>query len=231
VPRPKAILFDLGNTLVRYYTMAEFPTILAKSLASAASVLGRNGLLDVTEKDWTERATPEGIEASDHKVRPLETRLARIFGLTTRIEGPLRDDLNRAFLDPIFSTADLCSDAVPALMALREEAEAALAEFARYYNYHGLHGELGWCTPAERYDGTPFTDRGFDNVPALAHLVAGQAPEGGLTECQRPPGISPSARRPRRSPEGRRRHRPVRAERRSVHRSRASTGPGRSAHR
>ncbi len=51
------------------------------------------------------------------------------------------------------------------------EAEAALADFARYYNYHRLHGEIGWCTPAERYDGTPFTDRRFENVPALAHLV------------------------------------------------------------
>ena len=51
-----------------------------------------------------------------------------------------------------------------------EDAEAALAEFARYYNYHRLHGEIGWCTPAERYDGTPFSDRGFDNIPALAHL-------------------------------------------------------------
>jgi transposase InsO family protein len=52
-----------------------------------------------------------------------------------------------------------------------EAAEAALERFSRYYNYHRLHGEIGWCTPAERYDGTPFTDRGFDNVPALAHLV------------------------------------------------------------
>jgi transposase InsO family protein len=51
------------------------------------------------------------------------------------------------------------------------DAEAALAVFARYYNYHRLHGEIGWLTPAERYDGTPFTDRGFDHVPALAHLV------------------------------------------------------------
>lgn len=25
-------------------------------------------------------------------------------------------------------------------------------------------------TPAERFDGTPFTDRGFENVPALRHL-------------------------------------------------------------
>src|SRR5712691_774594 len=50
------------------------------------------------------------------------------------------------------------------------QAEAALARYLRYYNYHRLHGELGWLTPAERYDGTPFTDRGFENSPALAHL-------------------------------------------------------------
>ncbi len=52
-----------------------------------------------------------------------------------------------------------------------EDAEAALERFSRYYNYHRLHGEIGWLTPAERYDGTPFTDRGFDHVPALAHLI------------------------------------------------------------
>ena len=51
------------------------------------------------------------------------------------------------------------------------DAEAALERFARYYNYHRLHGEIDWCTPGERYDGTPFTDRGFDNIPALQHLV------------------------------------------------------------
>lgn len=51
-----------------------------------------------------------------------------------------------------------------------EDAEAALERFSRYYNYHRLHGEIGWCTPAERFDGTPFTDRGFENVPALQHL-------------------------------------------------------------
>ncbi len=50
------------------------------------------------------------------------------------------------------------------------DAEAALERFVRYYNYHRLHGEIGWLTPAERYDGTPFSDRGFDNIPALAHL-------------------------------------------------------------
>ena len=45
-----------------------------------------------------------------------------------------------------------------------------LTRFGGYYNYHRLHGELGWQTPAERFDGTPFTDRGFEHVPALLHL-------------------------------------------------------------
>ena len=50
------------------------------------------------------------------------------------------------------------------------EAETALTRFAEYYNYHRLSGVLGWLTPAERYDGTPFLDRGFENIPALEHL-------------------------------------------------------------
>lgn len=50
------------------------------------------------------------------------------------------------------------------------QAEAALSEYAAYFNYHRLHGELGWLTPAERFDGTPFTDRGFEHIPALQHL-------------------------------------------------------------
>jgi transposase InsO family protein len=55
-------------------------------------------------------------------------------------------------------------------------AEAALARFSVYYNYHRLHGELGWQTPAERFEAAPFTDRGFEHVPALVHL------QGWLTE-------------------------------------------------
>jgi len=47
-------------------------------------------------------------------------------------------------------------------------AEAAVQAYAGYYNLHRLHGELDWHTPAERFDGTPFTDRGFDHVPSLA---------------------------------------------------------------
>jgi hypothetical protein len=30
---------------------------------------------------------------------------------------------------------------------------------------------LDWQTPAERFDGTPFTNRGFGSVPALASVA------------------------------------------------------------
>ena len=51
-----------------------------------------------------------------------------------------------------------------------DAAADGLTRFATYYNYDRLHGELDWHTPAERYDGTPFTARGFERVPALDHL-------------------------------------------------------------
>jgi transposase InsO family protein len=50
-------------------------------------------------------------------------------------------------------------------------AEAAVTAYAGYYNYHRLHGELDWQTPAERFDRTPFTDRGFASVPALTDIA------------------------------------------------------------
>jgi hypothetical protein len=49
------------------------------------------------------------------------------------------------------------------------EAESALRSFADY-NFHRLRGTLGWHTPAERYLGVPFADRGLENIPALEHL-------------------------------------------------------------
>jgi transposase InsO family protein len=57
-----------------------------------------------------------------------------------------------------------------------EAADDGLTRFAIYYDYHRLNGAIGWQTPAERWDGTPFTDQGFEHVPALEHL------EGWLAE-------------------------------------------------
>ena len=50
-------------------------------------------------------------------------------------------------------------------------AEAAVTAYAGYYNYHRLHGELAWKTPAERFNGTPFVDRDFAQVPLLTGVA------------------------------------------------------------
>lgn len=85
--------------------------------------------------------------------------------LRTQITSPWTNGKIEAFWD-ILQAEVLDRE----LFASLAEAEAALARFAEYYNYHRLSGVLGWLTPAERYNGTPFTDRGFDNIPSLAHL-------------------------------------------------------------
>ena len=51
-------------------------------------------------------------------------------------------------------------------------AERVVTAYAGYYNFHRLHGELDWHTPAERFDGTLFTDRGFEHIPSLTGVSA-----------------------------------------------------------
>jgi Integrase core domain len=56
-------------------------------------------------------------------------------------------------------------------LADRTAADASVTAYPGYHNYHRLHGELDWRTPAERFGGTPFTDRGFASEPALAKVA------------------------------------------------------------
>jgi transposase InsO family protein len=92
-------------------------------------------------------------------------RELRIQHLRTQITSPWTNGKIEAFWD-ILQAEVLDREWFDSLA----EAEVALTRFAEYYNYHRLSGVLGWLTPAERYNGTPFTDRGFENIPALAHL-------------------------------------------------------------
>ncbi len=49
-------------------------------------------------------------------------------------------------------------------------AQTTLAEYASSFNDHRRSSALGWLTPAERFNGSPFTDRGFEHILALQHL-------------------------------------------------------------
>jgi transposase InsO family protein len=92
-------------------------------------------------------------------------RELRIRHLRTQISSPWTNGKIEAFWD-ILQVEVLDRKLFSGVV----DAERALALFAEYYNYHRLSGVLGWLTPAERYNGTPFTDCGFQNIPVLAHL-------------------------------------------------------------
>jgi transposase InsO family protein len=92
-------------------------------------------------------------------------RELHVLHLRTQINTPWTNGKIEAFWDVL--QAEVLDRQLFASLA---EAEAALATFAHYYNFHRLSGTLDWLTPAERYDGTPFTDRGFEHIPGLAHL-------------------------------------------------------------
>jgi putative hydrolase of the HAD superfamily len=114
----RAILFDLGNTLVGYYTSNEFPTVLRRCLAECASVLGRaegSGL----DGDLFDRALVLNRERPDYAVHPLAARLRTLFGAPATSDKASAQALAAAFLRPIFATARLDPQAISVLEALR----------------------------------------------------------------------------------------------------------------
>jgi putative hydrolase of the HAD superfamily len=122
----KAVLFDLGGTLVEYYTRAEFPRILEEAIGEVEGYLRHLDMLRVTSQALWQRVRDEDHEAGDHRVRPLEGRLIRIFQLddTNRtvaqpMGGDLVVELCWRFLKPIFARGRRYGDAHPVLQRLR----------------------------------------------------------------------------------------------------------------
>ena len=117
----RAVLFDLGNTLVRYYTRGEWPGILSEALGRVRVVLEQEGIPAVSaEQAWETATGPEYHEADDHRVRPLEGRLARIFRLEeSAASAYLIGQMCNAFMQPIFTRAVLYDDVMPAVTDLK----------------------------------------------------------------------------------------------------------------
>ena len=114
----RAILFDLGNTLVRYYTSGEFPLVLRRCLRECAWALGQTEDHG-RDEDLLERALLLNRERSDYAVRPLAARLQELLGGYESIDEASAEALGTAFLKPIFAMARLDALAVPLLEALR----------------------------------------------------------------------------------------------------------------
>jgi putative hydrolase of the HAD superfamily len=113
------VLFDLGNTLVHYWQRDEFPSILQEAIGAVQEELERLGLLAVPATEIWHRVRDEDHESQDHRVRPLEGRLARIFGL----EGAPPDvvaALCARFLAPMLGRGSCYPEAIPVLQSLKE---------------------------------------------------------------------------------------------------------------
>jgi HAD superfamily hydrolase (TIGR01509 family) len=114
------VLFDLGGTLVQYYAKPEYPEILEQALAEVRVFLDARDLLGVSQESVWQRAQEEDHESKDHRVRPLEERLVRIFRLDGSSQpGDFKSDMCRRFLKPIFARGRRYEDTLPALGKLR----------------------------------------------------------------------------------------------------------------
>lgn len=118
--RYDAVLFDLGNTLVAYYTRAQWPGILARAVDEVAACLRARGRLNVDPADLPARVEAQRGESPSNRVRPLTRRLAQIFALSPEdVAEEAGMELCRRFLRPIFSLARRYDDAAPALADVR----------------------------------------------------------------------------------------------------------------
>jgi len=115
----KAILFDLGGTLVQYCDSNEFPTILEQGIINIRNYLYLNGLLQVSQEEISKRVLIEDYENEDYRVRPLEHRLMRIFQLPNEVcSDELFVTMCKCFMTPFFKLAQLYDDSIPVLRQL-----------------------------------------------------------------------------------------------------------------
>ena len=114
----KAVLFDLGNTLVGYYESAEFPSVLRRCLRECSQAQGRSGNAG-REETLFEHALQLNTERPDCAVRPLGERLRELFEPHVSLDDVMLSGLGAAFLKPIFDLARLDPQAFIVLESLR----------------------------------------------------------------------------------------------------------------
>src|SRR5690242_19416506 len=115
---PKAVIFDLGNTLVSYYQPAGFRPLLRQCLREAAAALRVAPDDRILERIY-EQALILNREPADYATRPLEGRLRQLFQGWIDFDEASGQAACEAFLRPIFATARPDQDACRVLEALR----------------------------------------------------------------------------------------------------------------
>ena len=153
------VLFDLGGTLIEYYSAGEFRPILEEGIRAVQQSLQDQGC---TTRAWDvvwQRALEENYESSDYRVRPLEDRLPRIFALN---EASSRARISvqalcRTFMRPIFDLAQVYGDTIPALERLRLDGfKIAIISNTPWGSPAGL-----WHEELDRLEIAPLVDEIF----------------------------------------------------------------------
>ena len=164
--RIRAVLFDLGNTLVTYYAATEFPSVLPRCLQECVGVLGWS---QHAERDHTMfvRAMELNAERPDGGVRALDERLRELFGEYALLDEAHTGGVCEAFLKPIFDLARLDPEALPLLDVIRRRGiktamvsntpwRSSASVWRNELAHHGLlervHasvfcGDVGWRKP------------------------------------------------------------------------------------
>jgi len=120
VVKYRAVIFDLGNTLVSYFDREGWAVVLDKAIAATLAYLQSIGKVNVELADLPARVLAERGERPGDRVDPLINRLMRIFGLTSEDLGPeQRNEMCRAFMVPVFAEGRRYDDALPVLCELR----------------------------------------------------------------------------------------------------------------
>lgn len=114
----KAILFDLGNTLIQYFERSEFPGILREAIEEAYKYLCQDDKFNIPFDNVWERVKTEDHESKDYSVRSLENRLKNIFMLDNLSDESMMS-LCRYFMKPIFSKSCIYDDTLPILSKLK----------------------------------------------------------------------------------------------------------------
>src|SRR5690349_21227159 len=116
----RAVLFDLGDTLVSYYPPQDFMPILRRSLDGCLRALDVQPAIGEAQTELLHQALELNQERADLAVWPLEERLRVLFAqYAPSLDCGRMERLSQAFLEPIFATAQLSHDALPVLAALK----------------------------------------------------------------------------------------------------------------
>jgi HAD superfamily hydrolase (TIGR01509 family) len=135
----RAALFDLGNTLVSYYTSSEFTPILRRSLSACQQMLGHSDPSHEAQHALLLKALDLNQERPDLAVWPLEERLQLLFS-DYAPDAAMTKRLSSVFLEPIFATGKLMPDALAVLEALRARGVKT-----------AIVSNVPWGSPAEHW--------------------------------------------------------------------------------